>query len=105
MKNKKTARQEKLYAEREDAGLRLDILTNGIGDAFKCSEGTWGAERTRRILEFANQELPPALARAEAAHEAYLPYRRRFHRTRLRTSKKKTAPKARPKQKRRKKAA
>lgn len=81
----------KLRAEREDAQVRLNILSLGIGHALIKS---YDESETRLILDYANKELPHAIKACEKADEAYRPYwsrrRVRVHRPPKRKRKKPT---------------
>lgn len=80
----------KLRTDRERTSLWLEILTKGIGNilADRCNY----PEDAREVVAVVNSALVPAIDAAQAASEAYMPYRR-MRRVRIRPAKKNKAKK------------
>jgi len=77
MKRKDAPKREAARAERERAGMWLDVLFQGVSKklddmAFRDTESL------QPLLDIVNGPLTDAMKKSQAAEEAYRPYRRRL---------------------------
>lgn len=79
MKRKEDPQREAARAERDKAGMELEILCNGVGAMFSGAYHR-DYEGLKEVIVFVNGPLAQALKRVGAAEEAYRPYWRHVRR-------------------------